>query len=91
MTIKTREQKAEEVLHGNGLTDMERIKLMIWGNSKLGVRGLKGRLERVERMAYVTLFFEFLLIVLIIAGSTRVEPEHGSTILRYLVGLLFGL
>lgn len=76
-------------LNENGeINAVKRIELLLWGDEKLGIRGMKGRLDRVEKVGSIALL---LLIIILLVTVADLQLTDSSGLLPLLVkGLLGG-
>lgn len=84
-----RKRHETDIIEANGLTEADKVRLMLWGDPKLGVKGLKGRLERVDKLLWSLIVFD-ALVFLVMAGhiGLAVDPQGGivGAIIRGLFG-----
>ena len=77
----------EKVTNGAGLNEYAQLRILLWGDKKLGVRGLKGRLERLEKVLIVLLGFNGLIAVAFVGHIGLSFSGEGGLIGALLRGL----
>lgn len=79
----------EDLLHSKGLTDFEKIRLMIWGSDEMGIQGLKGKVDANQKTIRRLLAANGIILALIIAHM-GLEFSGSGGLLGALVQLLLG-
>jgi hypothetical protein len=82
--------KERELIERNGLTDQEKMQLVIWGDPKLGVRGILGRMDRVDKLLLIGIGINVLFLLVLVGHlGLAVDPQGGliGALLRGLFGL----
>lgn len=69
------------------ISPIKRIELLLWGDEELGIRGLKGRVERGEHVMFVILAVVVFLLIITVAD---VQATGGTGLLELLVKGLIG-
>lgn len=70
------------------VSTIERIEKLLWGDKRLGLRGLKCRVERNEK---VLLINTALLVILLLINAADLQLSNGGGIIPLLLkGLLGG-
>jgi hypothetical protein len=82
--------KERDLIESNGLTDQEKMQLVIWGDPKMGVRGILGRMDRVERLLVIGIGFNSLAL-LVLVGHLGLEADPQGGLIGALLRALFGL
>jgi hypothetical protein len=77
----------EQIVNSNGFTESQQLRILIWGDKKLGVRGLKGRLERLEKMLIIVVGFNSLIAVAFVGHIGLSFTGEGGLIGALLRGL----
>ena len=81
--------REEQILESNGLTDAEKMRLLIWGDPKLGVRGVKGRLDRHEKLLWTMVVFQGI-VSLALVGHVGLSADPNGGLIGALLKALFG-
>lgn len=73
----------------------ERIEVLLWGDKKLGVVGIKGRVDKLQRMLYVLLGISVLTAIALLDHLTSLHSGADAGIVSKLLqsmvtGLLGG-
>lgn len=71
-----------------GYNATQRIELLLWGDKKLGICGLKGRMDRVERVGLVMLML--LIVILLVTVADLNLVNGGGGLLPLLIKGLLG-
>lgn len=70
----------------------ERIEVLLWGDKKLGVKGIKGRMDKLERMMYVLLAISILTVIALLDHLTGLHNDASAGIVsKLLQNLVTGL
>ena len=70
----------------------ERLEVLLWGDKKLGVVGIKGRMDKLDRMAKALLILSILTAVGLLDHLTNSGSNSSAGIVgRLLQGLLANL
>jgi hypothetical protein len=80
----------EKVTNGAGLNEYAQLRILLWGDKKLGVRGLKGRLERLEKLLIVIVGFNSILALAFVGHIGLSFTGQGGLIGAILKGLFGG-
>jgi hypothetical protein len=87
MTPKTR---VDDLLESRGLSDFEKMKLMVWGDDHMGLEGLRGRIEKNSKSIKWLIVANGLTLVLVLAHLGLDFDGHGGLlgiIVKFLLGL----
>jgi hypothetical protein len=67
MRKKTNHQ-IENLLQSPGLSDIDKVTLVLWGNSQMGIKGMVERIDKNSQYIRVLIFLN-LIILLTLAGQ----------------------
>jgi hypothetical protein len=82
--------KERDLIEGNGLTDTEKMQLVVWGDPKMGVRGILGRMDRVERLLIVGIGTNVLMVIVLVGHLGLEADPQGGLVGAFLRGLFGG-
>jgi hypothetical protein len=85
-----KKQTEEQIVNSNGFTESQQLRILIWGDKKLGVRGLKGRTERVEKLVIATMAMNIVSLLAFAAHVGLQFNGQGGLLGAILRGLLGG-
>ena len=70
----------------------QRIELLIWGDKKLGVKGIKGRIDKLERLILLVLVLSFITSLALLEHLTNSHVSTGmiSKMFIQITNLLLG-
>jgi hypothetical protein len=80
----------EQIVNSNGFTEGQQLRILVWGDKKLGVRGLKGRLERLEKILILVVGFNGLIAVAFVGHIGLSFTGEGGLVGALLKGLFGG-
>jgi len=70
----------------------ERIEVLLWGDKKLGVKGIKGRMDKLEYLLYILLGISVLTAIALLDHLTSLHNGVNAGIVsKLLQGLVVGL
>ena len=74
------------------LTFEQQIKVLLWGDKKLGVTGLKGRFDKTDRLIRWVLVLSVVNALTMLEHLTNSEPSSGmfSKLLIKITSLIIG-
>jgi len=70
----------------------ERIEVLLWGDKKLGIVGIKGRVDKLQRILYVLLGISVLTAIALLDHLTSLHSSADAGIIgKLLQGMVVGL